>query len=46
MMLIVPESPRFLVERGRTEEATKALAWFFGLEEDQLAEEIDSVRKR
>jgi hypothetical protein len=45
--LLVPETPRFLAERGRYEKAEAALAWLRGLSHGdlELSRELDDIRE-
>jgi len=45
LLFFVPESPQFLVEKGRMEEARKALAWFRGFSpaSPQVGNELEEV---
>ena len=38
LMIYVPASPRYLLQKGQTAEASKALAWFRGAESSQHVE--------
>ena len=38
LMIYVPASPRYLLSKGQTAEASKALAWFRGAESSQNVE--------
>lgn len=43
-MLFVPESPKFLFQKGEIEAAGKALSWFRNLKEEELKEELAEVK--
>jgi MFS family permease len=45
--LLVPETPRFLAERGKYEAAENALAWLRGLPlgDSQLSQELDVIQE-
>ncbi len=46
LLLIVPESPRYLVSKGKFEEAKKSLSWLKNTEDSQLVEdEIEEVSR-
>lgn len=43
LLLLVSESPRFLVEQGQITAASQALAWLYGLKAESLTLEMAMV---